>query len=95
MSALPLVMKRLTPLIRHFPVASSRMARHWTEPRSEPASGSVSTMAPKTSPREKRGRMRAFISSSANSLIVEAISWSPKMVIRPPSARETISIMAW
>ena len=30
----------------------------------------------------------------AEFVMVEAISWRPKMVMRPPSARETISIMA-
>src|SRR4030042_224681 len=54
-SASPLVMKRLTPLRRHWPVASSRVARVATAPRSEPASASVRTIAPETSPREERG----------------------------------------
>ena len=63
-SASPLVMKRLTPLRCHRPVASSRVARVATAPRSEPASASVRTIAPETSPRAKRGRTRAFVSSS-------------------------------
>ena len=76
-SARPLVMKRLTPLRCHWPVASSRVARVATAPRSEPASASVRTIAPETSPREKRGRIRALVSGSPYSSSNEAISWRP------------------
>jgi hypothetical protein len=76
-SASPFVMKRLTPLRRHVPVASSSVARVATEPRSEPASASVRTMAPETSPRAKRGRIRALVSASPYSSSEDAISWRP------------------
>ena len=66
-----------------------------TAPRSEPASASVRTMAPETSPRAKRGRTRAFVSGSPYSSIIEAISCRPKTVIRPLSARATISTIIW
>jgi len=52
----PLVMNRFTPLRYQSPF-SSWYARSRTACRSLPASGSVSTMAPVTSPRQNRGRM--------------------------------------
>ena len=92
-SAHPFVMKRLTPFRRHWPVSSSRDARIWTDPRSEPASGSVSTMAPPIrSPETTRGRMRDFISSSPNSVTMMAtISCKPNTLISDASARDMSS----
>ena len=90
--AQPLVMKRLTPLRRHVSVASSWMARSWTLPRSLPASGSVRTMAPVTSPEENLGRYLSLSASSAKAWMVSAMSCRPKRFIRLASARLTISM---
>ena len=91
MSPSPLVMKRLQPLRRHTPAASSHDALSITAPRSEPASGSVRSIA-QVSPADTRGKKRALISSVANSLMVSAQSCKPQMFSKPVSARATISL---
>ena len=94
-SARPLVMKRFTPLRRHLPVASSSVALVATAPRSEPASASVRTMAPEASPRANSRQDAALGLGVAVFLDQEAISCSPKTVIRPLSALATISTIIW
>ncbi len=88
-------MNRLTPLSRHVPASlpsGGGAALVITACKSLPASGSVRTIAPVTLPDENIGRYFAFVSGSANSLMVSAMSWSPKIVISPASARLTISM---
>ncbi len=84
-------MKRLTPWRNQWPSASWN-ARSLTACRSEPASGSVSTIAPVTLPFAKAGRYFCLISSEAKALIVSAMPWRPKMFISEASARERISL---
>ena len=84
-------MKRLQPLRRHTPAASSHDALSITAPRSEPASGSVRSIA-QVSPADTRGKKRCLISSDANSLMVSAQSCKPQIFSKPASARATISL---
>ena len=87
----PLVMKRFTPPRNQLP-CSSWYARRRTACKSLPASGSVSTIAPVTSPRAKRGRASSLILSLAKALIVSAMPCRPKMFISEVSARLIISV---
>ena len=91
MSPSPLVMKRLQPLRRHVLASSSHDALSITAPRSEPASGSVRSIA-HVSPADTRGKNFILISSDANSLMVSAQSCKPQMFSKPASARATISL---
>ena len=91
MSPSPLVMKRLTPLSSHVCRSSDQVAFSITAPRSEPASGSVRSMA-QVSPADTRGRNSCLSSSEANSLSVSAQSCRPQMFSKPASARATISL---
>ena len=87
----PLVMNRFTPVRYQFP-CSSWYARSRTACKSLPASGSVSTIAPVTSPRAKRGSTSSLISWLAKALIVSAIPCKPKRFISEASARLIISL---
>ena len=69
----PLVMKRFTPFSSQVCFSSHQVAFSITAPRSEPASGSVRSMA-QVAPAETHGRYLALISSEANSLSVSAQS---------------------
>ena len=81
------------PFRYHWPVFSSCQARRRTDCRSEPKSGSVRSIEPSNSPDAKPGRYFCFCSSEPKKLIVSAMSCSPKMFCREPSARETISVI--
>ena len=65
-------MKRLTPFTNQLPF-SSWYADVFTLWRSDPASGSVSTIAPVYVPLQSFGTYSALISSLANWFIVSAI----------------------
>ena len=87
----PFVIKRFTPCKNQLPL-SFWNARSLTDCKSEPASGSVSAIAPVTLPAAKSCRYFCFISSVAKALIVSAIPCRPNMFISEASPRETISI---
>ena len=84
-------MNRLTPLRYQLP-SSSWWARRRTACKSLPASGSVSTIAPVTSPSAKRGNTSSLIAWLAKALTVSAIPCNPNMFMNDPSARLTISL---
>ena len=79
-------MKRFTPFRSHVPFCSDHVAFNITAPRSEPASGSVRSIA-QVAPAETHGRYFCLSSSEANSLSVSAQS------SKPASARATISLV--
>ena len=84
-------MKRFTPFSSHVCRSSDQVALSITAPRSEPASGSVRSMA-HVAPAETHGRYFCLISSEANSFNVSAQSCNPQMFSKLASARATISL---
>lgn len=84
-------MKRFTPLSSHVCRSSDHVALSITAPKSEPASGSVRSMA-HVAPADTHGRNFCLISSEANSLSVSAQSCKPQIFSKPASARATISL---
>ena len=84
-------MKRFTPFSSHVCFSSDHVAFSITAPRSEPASGSVRSMA-HVAPAETHFRNFSFCSSEANSLSVSAQSCKPQMFSKLASARATISL---
>ena len=85
-------MKRFTPFRSHVPFCSDHVAFNITAPRSEPASGSVRSIA-QVAPAETHGRYFCLSSSEANSLSVSAQSCKPQIFSKPASARATISLV--
>ena len=86
----PFVMNRLTPLSNHVCFSSDHVALSITAPKSEPASGSVRSIA-HVAPSHTHLRYFAFCSSVANSLNVSAQSCKPQIFSKLASARATIS----